>query len=399
MSKRVYITGAGIISSIGHGLKDTLDSLINCKTGISEINILNTVHKNIPVAEVKLTNNQLAQINNLKSEKGFTRTSLMCLAAVADAMNSAGIDDVAQCRTGLISATTVGGMDMKEHFFSQVATSEEWLEYIDTQDVAEHTERIADMLGIKDFVTTVSTACSSGANAIMLGARLIKSGIVDRVIAGGGECLTRFHLNGFNSLMILDKEPCKPFDNNRAGITLGEGAAYVVIESEEIARRKKDKILCELTGYGNSCEAFHPTASSPEGTGAYLAMLNALDKSGLKPSDINYINAHGTGTDSNDISEATAIKRVFGDDFPPVSSTKPYTGHTTSAAGSIEAIICILSIMNNIVFPNLNWKTPMADIDFLPVDKIIKKEINHVLSNSFGFGGNNTSLIFSKYRQ
>jgi 3-oxoacyl-(acyl-carrier-protein) synthase len=396
MAGRVFITGTGIFSSIGVGVEQTLDSLINGRSGIGPINILETVHHEFPVAEIQSDDTALAQIAGLSGPEGFTRTTLMAYIAVKEALKSAGINDIRQFRTGFISATTVGGMDKKEKFFHEAMTSMEWLKYIDTQDVAEHTEHLADLFGIHDFITTVSTACSSGANALMLGARMIKHGLLDRVIAGGNECLTRFHLNGFNSLMILDKEPCKPFDQNRAGITLGEGAGYLVLESEEVVRQEGKKIICELSGYGNSCEAFHPTASSPDGVGAFLAMKQALEIAGLIPADIDYINAHGTGTDSNDISEGNAIQRLFAPTIPPVSSTKPYTGHTTSAAGSIEAIICALALQNGLLFPNLNFKTQMIDLSFAPVKELTNKDLKHVMSNSFGFGGNNTSLIFSK---
>ena len=246
-------------------------------------------------------------------------------------------------------------------------------------------------------MTTISTACSSAANAIMLGARMIRSGRLDRVLAGGCESLTKFHLNGFNALKILDKDPCKPFDQNRAGINLGEGAAYLVLESEDSLVTTGNTPLCELIGWGNACEAFHQTASSPDGVGAYLAMKKALDLSGLQPQEIGYVNAHGTGTDNNDISEGRAIEKLFGDRIPMVSSTKPFTGHTTSAAGSTEAILSILCLQHQVVWPNLNFKERMAELSFSPVEKLMTNvPVNAVMSNSFGFGGNDTSLIFKK---
>lgn len=397
MGTRVFITGTGIFSSIGRGVDETLASMVNGETGIAPIRILETVHRDFPVAEIPFTDTELLALTGLSKDLPLTRTTLIAYIALKEALASAGIEHPGDDRTGFISATTVGGMDKKETFYPEAATSQEWLKYIDTQDVAAHTEALADLFGFRGFITTASTACSSGANALMLGARMIKQGLLDRVVAGGNECLTRFHLNGFNSLMILDKEPCKPFDQNRAGITLGEGAGYLVLESEEMVRKTGKKVICELTGYGNSCEAFHPTASSPDGVGAYLAMQEALKTAGLQGADIDYINAHGTGTDSNDISEGMAIQRLFGEHVPPVSSTKPYTGHTTSAAGSIEAILCTLALQEGLLFPNLNWKTQMTDLNFAPVTKLTKQELKHVMSNSFGFGGNNTSIILSKY--
>jgi 3-oxoacyl-[acyl-carrier-protein] synthase-1 len=231
----------------------------------------------------------------------------------------------------------------------------------------------------------------------MLGARMIRAGRLDRVVAGGCESLTKFHLLGFNALKILDSTPCKPFDRDRAGINLGEGAAYLVLESEAMLAKSGNTPLCELAGWGNSCEAFHQTASSPDGIGAYLAMQKALEMSGLSPAEIGYINAHGTGTDNNDLSEGRAIERLFGEHIPPVSSTKPFTGHTTSAAGSTEAILSILCLQHGLLWPNLNFRTPMPELSFTPVRELVKGvQIDAVLSNSFGFGGNDTTLIFKR---
>ena len=228
---------------------------------------------------------------------------------------------------------------------------------------------------------------------------MIRNGDLDRVVAGGTETLTKFHLDGFNSLKILDKELCKPFDEKRNGINLGEGAAYIVLESEESVDHSGESVICELTGWGNSCEAFHQTASSPDGIGAYLAMKKALEMSGLNAEDIHYINAHGTGTDNNDVSEGTAIERLFSNRIPPVSSTKPYTGHTTSAAGATEAIISILCLLEQVIWPNLNFSEPMKELNFIPVKKLMTGlKVGNVMTNSFGFGGNDTSLIFSRVK-
>jgi len=319
------------------------------------------------------------------------------IVAAREAYSNAHLSKSTDFRTGLISATTVGGMDKCELFYNDFLTNDSRNIYIDSYDCADSTEMIADILGISDYLTTISTACSSSANAILLGARMIRNGFLDRVVAGGTESLTNFHLNGFNVLKILDKEPCKPFDAKRNGISLGEGAAYLVLESEEAVNSANKTVLCELIGWGNACEAFHQTASSPDGIGAYLSMKKALDMTGLSPGDIDYINAHGTGTDNNDIAEGRAIEKLFGNNIPKVSSTKPYTGHTTSAAGSTESIISILAIIHNVIWPNLNFREPMDDLTFTPVIELLKDmNVKNVMSNSFGFGGNDTSLIFKR---
>ncbi|MBQ4184104.1 MAG: beta-ketoacyl-[Bacteroidales bacterium] len=215
-----------------------------------------------------------------------------------------------------------------------------------------------------------------------------------RVAVGGSEALSSFHLNGFNSLMIVDKEPCRPFDKSRAGLNLGEGAAFLILESEESLRGRGGKALARLSGFGNACDAYHQTASSPTGEGAFLAMRKALSTAGLRPEDIDYVNAHGTGTPDNDAAESAALRRVFGEALPPVSSTKAFTGHTTSASGSIEAVICLLALSEGFVPRQLNWKE--ADpACIIPSVKELERPLRHVLCNSFGFGGNDTSLLIS----
>jgi len=399
MSQKIFVTGIGIISGIGNNVDETLDSLKLKKSGVAEIKYLKTNHKGIlPVSEVKLSEEELIERAGLDKSEPFTRSTLIGIIAADEAVKNAGIDDIKECRTGLISGTTVGGMDKSELYYHDLLETTNHIEYIETHDCGDSTERIADYINVKDFVSTTSTACSSAANSMILGARMIKNGLLDRVVAGGIESLTKYHMNGFNTLMILDKEPCKPFDDERMGLNLGEGAAFLVLESEEMVQKSGKKVLAELTGFGNSCEAFHQTASTPEGKGAFRAMKEALDRSGLKPEQIDYINAHGTGTDNNDLSEGRAIETLFGTNPPKVSSTKSYTGHTTSAAGGVEAVISVLAIQNNMIFPNLNFKTQMKELSFKPVTELLENEkVDHVLSNSFGFGGNNSALIFSRY--
>ena len=285
-------------------------------------------------------------------------------------------------------------MDKTENYFRKFEKGSPYNDFIFTHDCGSSTEHIADLLETCDYVSTVSTACSSSANSIMYAARLIRHGMLDRAVAGGTDALSRFTLNGFNTLMILDKKACRPFDKTRSGLNLGEGAAYLVLESEEAAGNKP--ILCELSGYANANDAYHQTASSPEGEGPYLSMSGALKESGLNAEDISYVNAHGTGTDNNDLTEGIAIERIFGKKVPPVSSTKPFTGHTLGAAGAVEAAFSIMAIKHGMIFPNLNYSDKMDELNFEPVKQMLKgREIKHVLSNSFGFGGNDSSLIFS----
>jgi 3-oxoacyl-[acyl-carrier-protein] synthase-1 len=394
----VFIAGIGAITAIGNNVSECLASFEKEKAGMGEITHMQTIHQNVlPVAEVKLTNEELAGITGLSVD--VSRTTLLSLVAAREALNDAAIPNLSDLRTGFVSANSVGGMDKSEDFFVEFLkdNSKGKLKNIFDHECGSVTEVVADKLGITDYMTTISTACSSSANAIFYGARLIKNGLLDVVVAGGTDALTKFTLNGFNTLMIVDKEFCKPFDENRQGLNLGEGAGYVVLVSDKVAKTLHKPLYCKLSGYNNSNDAYHQTASSPDGMGSYLAMQGALKKAGLKTTDISYINLHGTGTPNNDSAEGTAITRLFEKDFPPMSSTKSFTGHTLGASGAIEAVFSVLAINKGIIYPNLRFETPMSEVPFTPETKFLTgQNIKHVMSNSFGFGGNCTSLIFSE---
>jgi len=393
----VFVTGIGIISAIGKDVEETLSSLLESRSGIGKINHLQTIHANNFVAgEVNYSLQELESLAGLKNST-YNRTTLLSLIATKQALQHAGIEDINAHRTGFISASSVGGMCHSELLYKDFLENNPHENFIDFHYTGAHATNVAKHIGITDYFTTISTACSSAANAIILGARLIKNNVLDRVVVGGADALCKFTFNGFNTLMILDKEWCKPFDNNRKGLNLGEGAAYLVLESERVVKAENKKILATLSGYGNANDAYHQTASSPDGQGAYEAIQKALQVADLSPDKISYVNAHGTGTANNDSSEATAMQNTFKQSMPPFSSTKAFTGHTLAAAASIEAVISILSIQHKTIFPNLNCINPMQDTNLFPVTSLQKNmEINHVLSNSFGFGGNCSSLIFSK---
>jgi 3-oxoacyl-[acyl-carrier-protein] synthase-1 len=387
----------GIMSSIGNTLEENLHSLLHYKKGIAPIVNIETRHKKeIKVGEILQTNKQLANNLNLSKDHNYSRTAMLGCIAAKQALNHANIEDINAFRTGLISSTSVGGMDLTEKHFQNYNSNSESRKFISSHHAVDSTEKIADHLGITEYTTTISTACSSAANAIMLGARLIKSGQLDRVIVGGTDGLTKFTINGFKTLMILSNTDCAPFDANRTGLNLGEAAAYLVLESDAIVKKENKAVLAYVAGYGNANDAFHQTASSENGEGAFLAMQKALTVANIQPKDINYINVHGTATPNNDISEGQAIKRIFAPVIPDFSSTKAFTGHTLAAAGAIEAVYSILALQNNVMFPNLNFNTPISELQMTPVTKVTKKTLEYVLSNSFGFGGNCSTLIFSK---
>ncbi|MBN9299811.1 MAG: beta-ketoacyl-[acyl-carrier-protein] synthase family protein [Filimonas sp.] len=397
MQSRVYVAGTGVISAIGNNVEECLASLEKGEAGMGGITMLDTIHRNqIPVAEVKLSNEALAARLNVSPL--LSRTALLSMMAAKEALQQANIPSLSNLRTGFISANTVGGMDKSEQFFEAFLTDAEKgrLRDVVNHECGSVTELVADALNIKDYVTTISTACSSSANAIFFGARLIRHGMLDVVVAGGTDALTKFTLNGFNTLMILDREYCKPFDENRQGLNLGEGAGYVVLVSEKVAATLADLPTSYLSGYCNKNDAYHQTASSPDGRGSYMAMQGALAMSGLQPADVDYINLHGTGTQNNDQAEGTAIQRLFEPHYPKMSSTKSFTGHTLGASGGIEAVFSVLALKHGLVYPNLRLQTPIEAFPFAAETKLLTNQpLKHVLSNSFGFGGNCSSLIFS----
>ena len=396
MCGRIAITGAGIVSALGTGVDETLRSLMDGICPISFPKHLKTIHSNLPCGEVDLSDAQLYDLCHEDRGRVLSRSSLLGIVAARQAEEDARLGS--SDRIAFINGTTVGGMDITERYYRKYFQGSDYDALIPLHLDGVATDAIADSLECDVvFTDVISTACSAAANAIALGAELIESGRFDIVIAGGMECLTKFHLNGFNSLMILDQEPCKPFDASRKGLNLGEGAAYIVLENKAHALERGARIRAFLSGWGNTCDAYHQTASSPDGAGALEAMRKALEVARLNPSDIDYVNAHGTGTENNDLSEGKALMTLFGDRMPYVGSTKCFTGHATSAAAGLEAVISILCIESGFIPANLRFRTKDPGLDFNPVaEKIENIKLNHVLSNSFGFGGNDSSLIFSR---
>lgn len=372
---RIAITGIGIMSALGYGKDVNKQHLLAGESGVHAPRVLNTIHKEWPVGEVPYTNEKLRQLSDLPADTPYPRNILLAIPAAGEALEDAGLTKEQTEEAVLINGTTVGGMDVTENeagkwLQGDVAT----LDKIRFHEAGVTGFMLSQTFGMKGGTETISTACSSALNAIMYGSDLLRIGAAKRALVGGTEALTRFHLNGFGSLGILSEKTCRPFQPDRDGINLGEGAAYLVLETEEEALARGAHIYGYVAGYGNRCDAFHQTASSPEGEGAYLAMQDALRMSGLKPADIQYINAHGTATPNNDASEARAIERLFGTPFeaprwPEPRSTKNLTGHTTSASGAIEAIFSLMLMQ--------------------------ERGYKHVITNAFGFGGNDSSLILS----
>jgi 3-oxoacyl-[acyl-carrier-protein] synthase-1 len=394
MATDVFVAGIGCISALGKGVSKQRDSLISGSSGIGPLTLFRTIHE-VRAGEVSLSNEELTKQLGLSAGREYSRTTLLGLYASGEALTDSGLNTEG-LRVGLISATSVGGMDVSELFYREYLPDNRRgrLRQLIGHDCGASTQFIYKTLGLNGFCTTINTACSSANNAIMLGSRMIKAGMADVVIAGGTDSLCRFTINGFSSLGILDSDYCKPFDAGRRGLNLGEGAGYLLLVSDKVNSKKR---YCRVSGYANANDAFHQTASSPNGEGAYLAMKGALDMSGLSPEDIGYINVHGTGTQNNDSSEAIAMNRVFGETPPPFSSTKGFTGHALGAAGGIESVFTILALDGGCIWPNLNFSEKMEECSEPPQIQLQSDiKMSAAMTNSFGFGGNCTTLVFDK---
>jgi len=393
---RVFVTGIGIISAIGIDLAENRMALMEGKCGISPISddFPSRFAGLLPFGGIKISTSSLR--NNLNAtEPGVTRTTLLALHAVEQALKDSQLTTT-QLRsfdTALIGATTVGGMCLIDELYEDAHLSSGGSEYLSSYDAASVNIYIQSRYQLNGINDTINTACSSSANAIMYGTRLLKSGLARRAIVGGVDSLAKFTINGFNSLYILSPDTCAPFDADRKGLNLGEGAAFLVLEREEDCAGKIR--YAEVAGYCNANDAFHPSSLSETGDGPYLSMLGALKTAKLAPPDINFINAHGTGTENNDEVESNAMIRLFSQP-PPFASTKSNTGHTLGAAGAVEAVYSILNLVNQEVYPGLHFNKPIATTGLVPVQSYARLPLKHVMTNSFGFGGNCTSLIFSK---
>ncbi|PTQ99676.1 3-oxoacyl-(acyl-carrier-protein) synthase [Mucilaginibacter yixingensis] len=384
----------GIISAIGTSVADCRAALVSGRSGIVQPNGLLSRYTHLPAGRVSLTDNQLKEQLGI-TDASVNRTTLLALHALNQAVAQADLTstDLAEPGSALIVASTIGGVSLTDEIYQNGhgdGADATFLNAYGYSSVADYLQRKLNIGGVTD---TINTACSSSANAIIYGYRLLKNGFARRAIVGGADCLSKFTVNGFNALRILSDEPCRSFDANRKGLNLGEGAAFLILEREEDLAGKP--VLAWVSGYGNANDAFHPSSLSAEGNGPFMAMQTALNVAGLQPEDIGYINAHGTGTENNDEAESQAMLRLFGRP-PAFASTKTFTGHTLGAANAIETAFSILSLQHGEVYANLNFSTPAEPAQLTPVTEYYQTDLQHVMSNSFGFGGNCTSVIVSR---
>lgn len=386
----------GVISAIGNSVAENHLALKDGVCGIKyELDLFPSKYAGqLPFAQVRLSNNDL--INELQiTEPGVTRTTMLAMHAFIEAVADSGVsaEEVSSFDTALIAANTVGGMCLTDELYKDANKKSGGSEYTSSYDCASICVYLQRHYKMNGIINTINTACSSSANAIMYGAMLVKNGYAKRAIVGGTDSLAKFTINGFNALHILSPDLCTPFDENRKGLNLGEAAAFLVLEREEDIQGKN--IYAELTGYCNTNDAYHPSSLSDEGDGPYLAMKGALELANLTPDKIDFINAHGTGTENNDEVEGRAMIRLF--ETPPAfASSKGNVGHTLGAAGAVEAVYSILSLIHQDIYANLRFKNPVPSTGLAPAMGYKKMSVNHVMSNSFGFGGNCSSLIFSK---
>ena len=401
MRNRVVITGLGVISSIGIGWEEFWDSLLKGRSGISPVTSFDTTgHFTHNGGEAK--NFRPEEFISVERLTFINRSTQMALAAAILALKDSDLttEKLESYRVGVSHGTTLGDAqtieDIDDLLVQNKPVSERLICQIPTHSAPA---AIASEFKLNGPAFMFSTACAAGNYAISYGYDLIRSGRADIVIAGASDPISRIEFTGFNQFSAVAPEKCQPFDKNRKGMMLAEGAGILVLESIENALRRKAHIYAEILGYGLSCDAYHMTNASAEGIAE--CMRKALKESDITKEDVDYISAHGTGTKANDRNECAAIREVFGSRYKevPISSIKSMLGHTMGAASAIEAITCALVVKNDIIPPTINFETPdpLCDIDCVP-NQARKHKVNIAMNNSYAFGGNNASLVLRKFK-
>lgn len=402
MRRRVVVTGAGIITGLGEGLQINWERMLRGESSVSEISSFDTSrYRGKKGSEIKgLRIPSLKHLN----VKRIDRATILLVIAIREAIKDSGIEpEQLEDIPVLVSlGTTLGGMLSGEAFHKAVLNK--GLKRAPLSLVMDYLAHCQARNIFKEFGLTgdymiFSDACASGTNAIGMAYRSVSSGECDIAICGGYDTMSEFTFSGFNALMAVSPTVCRPFDRDRDGLVLGEGAGIIVLESLDFALQRDARILCEIAGYGSTSDAHHMTAPDTSGKSAAKAMYKAWHEAGFIK--IDYINAHGTATKYNDIMESKAINMVFGQKAKdiPVSSIKPLVGHTLGAAGAIEAIVCIMSILYNQIPPNINLVNPAPECPVNVITKAQQRQIRTTMSNSFGFGGSNAAIVFKEFVQ
>ncbi|MEK7798634.1 MAG: beta-ketoacyl-[acyl-carrier-protein] synthase family protein [Acidobacteriota bacterium] len=398
MRRRVAVTGAGVISALGGTAADTWEGIVAGRTGIAPVTLFDTSSDRTHTA---------AQIAGLDFDRSFTpkergrlsRGDRIGLCAALQAVADAGLDPdrLGGRRAGLLMGGGGTGLPQGEEYLRRTLAGgaprpSSALGFFQ----AATADLIASRLGLRGRVQTIMNACSSSTIAIGIGASLVARGVQDLVLAGGVETLSRTTFSGFNALRLVDPDPCRPFDRERRGMSLGECAAFLLLEPLETARRRAVRVYGEVAGSGMSADAYHLTAPDPAGAGLVRSMRAALESAGVAVAEVDHINAHGTGTEQNDAAETCAIKALFGERAQrlPVASIKGAVGHCLGAAGAIEAFAALMSLHGGVIPPTTGLRAtgPDCDLDFVP-GRARAARLRVVLSNSSAFGGNNGTLV------
>ena len=398
--KKVFITGMGAITAAGPDVDSLMKALRENQTCIGPLDLFPTTDTPVQIA---------GQVHGIptpdrldrKDLRRASRSDRLAAVAAAEALTHAGLDHnpPEPSRFGVAIGSSTGGMLETEAYYQAFHAGRPLRSCRPTllsATVGASADLIASMAGAQGRRLAPSTACSSSALAIAMGKIWIESGTADIVIAGGTDALCRMTFSGFQSLRAMSPEPCRPFDVNRQGLSLGEGAGVVILESESHAEKRGAQPLARVSGAGMSCDAAHPTAPHAESRGAIAALAGALADGDLRAEDIDYINAHGTGTPQNDAAEARAIREILGDADCPVSSTKGVWGHLLGAAGSVEAILSVRAMIDGFLPPQVGLLDPDPDCPLSFVREPVAANLATVVSNSYGFGGNNVSLALSR---
>lgn len=388
-SIRIAVTGAGIICSIGRNKDEVWRSIVETRAGIAKLT-------RFP-GEVFPTDIAAQIEGDLPRSRRLSRTDMLAVIAAKEALAQANGAPVE--RAIVSTGTSTGGLlEGEDYYFQRLVRGRRRapVSLVLQQPTSSPSDAVARELGLGGGVVSNATACASAGAAIGMAADYLRAGHADVALAGGSDALCRLTYSGFNVLQAVDPEPCSPFGATRKGITLGEGAGYLVLERWDDAIGRGATILAELSGYGASCDAHHPTAPAEDGRGAEAAMRGALGEARLTPASVDYVNAHGTGTLLNDSAETKAIISALGSAVP-VSSSKSYFGHTLGASGAVEAVVTVLALQHQIAPPTLRLResAPDCPLDYIP-DMPRALPMTNVLSNTFGFGGSNVSLLFRR---
>ncbi len=398
MRARLWVTGLGLVTPLGAGVDATWAALVRGDRAIGPVTLFDASTQRVALAaEVRHVPRGLS-----RAEASCSRTSAMALAAAEEALQGARLD-VRSARVGLVIGSTTGGMFETESLLARlhaerVTCGPEGLREMMLHPLTATGDYLDDRLGPFARVRMLASACSSGANAIVVATAWLASGEVDAVVAGGADGLCRLTLSGFNALCALDPGPCRPFDRRRCGTSLGEGAGFLVLESAERARARRVEPVAELAGWAMGSEAHHITNPAPDGAMVAQLIARAIARAGLAPSDVDYVSAHGTGTRLSDPVEAAALGRAFGDEIRrvPVSSSKAQIGHTLGAAGGIEAAITALVVARRMLVPTAGLDEPDPALALVHVPHVGREvpRVRAAVSNAFGFGGMDTVLVF-----